>query len=81
MNRQEILLNAIDKTIGNGWGNGKVAREFVSGVWRDKDARIFAIIYDHGFAQALWGDDMFSHLQRMVIAEDPIMYLGENTPQ
>lgn len=47
------------------------------------------IIFDHDFAKALWGeqhhdDDEYQpynwcyHLQQMVIAEDPIQYLGEN---
>lgn len=53
-------------------------------------------IYEHDFAKALWGEEgcgsadpfePFSdvkrwqfHLQRMVIADDPIAYLGENLP-
>lgn len=47
------------------------------------------IIYNHDFAKALWGDgdgqtighepaDWQYHLQQMVIAPDPIKYLGEN---
>jgi len=49
------------------------------------------IIYNHDFAKALWGkeDRQFRsiggwtqawkyHLQQMVIAEEPIKYLGEN---
>jgi hypothetical protein len=57
------------------------------------------ILYDKGFAKALWGDKFFTpvirddtgttvgmikqtpwkhHLRQMVIAEDPIKYLGEN---
>lgn len=47
-------------------------------------------IFNHDFAKALWGDvltgyDMDGlqepwkfHLQQMVIADDPIAYLGEN---
>lgn len=60
-----------------------------------------ALLFDHDFAKALWGDwiqkkNVYSvddalknnhdgllpkykfHLQQMVIAEDPIKYLGEN---
>jgi hypothetical protein len=46
------------------------------------------IIFNHDFARALWGDrvtDVVSskkwwqyHLERMVVAHDPIAYLGEN---
>lgn len=49
------------------------------------------IIFLHDFAKALWGEqeqdwdgegyttpDWQYHLQQMVIAEDPIAYLGEN---
>ena len=52
------------------------------------------IIFNHDFAKALWGNEMIEcyhakdvkcrmtawayHLQQMVIADDPIEYLGEN---
>lgn len=50
------------------------------------------IIYDHDFAKALWGEEDLMlitedrswkqpwqhHLQQMVIAENPIAYLGAN---
>ncbi len=50
------------------------------------------IIFDHKFAKALWGDEPLHriklteplmenwgyHLQQMVIADDPIAYLGQN---
>lgn len=45
------------------------------------------LIFYHDFAKALWGDGWNAtstqpnwqyHLQQMVIAEDPIKYLGEN---
>ena len=53
-----------------------------------------AVIFNHDFAKALWGEDMGYiiatehdetvgtawqyHLQQMVIADDPIAYLGEH---
>lgn len=53
-----------------------------------------ALVYAHPFAKALWGDTQYGrlpkhglriavsgagmHLQQMVIAADPIKYLGEN---
>lgn len=40
------------------------------------------LIFNHDFAKALWQDPDYGtwhhHLQNMVIAEDPIKYLGEN---
>lgn len=45
------------------------------------------ILFDPDFAKALWGEeateyvatpDWEYHLQKMVVAEDPIQYLGEN---
>jgi hypothetical protein len=48
------------------------------------------LLFNHDFAKALWGEEtsiaisggtMFAwayHLQQMVIADDPIKYLGEN---
>lgn len=54
------------------------------------------LIFNHDFAQALWGESEMGrlpkhglrvgasgwamHLQQMVIADDPIKYLGENLP-
>lgn len=55
---------------------------------------LFEIIYQHSFAKALWGEEELlpinqafnkiikdgwkRHLQAMVIADDPIKYLGDN---
>lgn len=47
-----------------------------------------AVIFNHDFAKALWGETTMDwhhwptrewqyHLQQMVIADDPIKYLGE----
>lgn len=51
------------------------------------------IIFNHDFAKALWGVETIKetnkyygdpkwqhHLQQMVIADDPIKYLGDNLP-
>ena len=45
--------------------------------------RLNEIIYSHDFAKALWPDEDGSiywrmHLERMVILDDPIKYLGEH---
>lgn len=55
---------------------------------------LYALIFNHDFAKALWGEDTITvpsdafmlrqptrwehHLRNMVIAPDPIKYLGEN---
>jgi hypothetical protein len=60
----------------------------------DEEWAVEEIIYNKAFAKALWGEDkeMFcigdskvffdvawkEHLRRMVIADDPIAYLGEH---
>lgn len=91
------------------WDWDSDSRIFSHDEWEDyEEVRIEAILFDHDFARALWGegehyferleddiifkqsqwsaDDglMFNgslwqyHLQQMVIADDPIKYLGEN---
>lgn len=60
----------------------------VSGNYPKFSEDAFRLIFDHNFAKALWGgevtvipDDPYTrvnwkyHLQRMVIADDPIKYL------
>ena len=65
--------------------------------WSYHDERmpceVYAVIFNHDFAKALWGTETDTslglsgmdpttpweyHLQQMVIAPDPIKYLGEN---
>ena len=47
------------------------------------------LIFNHDFAKALWGEeykdwplykikDFEFHLQQMVVADDPVQYLGDN---
>lgn len=56
-----------------------------------KRLAVSTLIYDHDFAKALWGEERvyttgdvvydaawIFHLQQMVIADDPIKYLGEH---
>ena len=35
----------------------------------------YKIIYNHRFAEALWGKDWTTHLQNMVVLRDPLEYL------
>jgi hypothetical protein len=85
MTDQEILERAIQKAIAGGWEDGKAILKL--GAVRAPQAFIF----NHDFAKALWGDmhpmnDHIPnwqlawqyHLMQMVIAEDPIQYLGKN---
>jgi len=116
-NNQEILTNAINVAIARGWKLPKYGYKVWSPVslleplviiHTDYDMEVQfnnqAIIFNHDFAKALWGDlpeiayqyhkSIFRkddqliisgarlrwqyHLQQMVIADDPIKYLGEN---
>ena len=93
MNKEEILVKAMQEAIDNGW-DPKVSIEKMA-------YETPSIIFSHDFAKALWGDgELFVdkrftftpgdyetslstkswqyHLQKMVIAEEPIKYLGEN---
>lgn len=93
MTNQEILTKAIEKAIAGGWKReryttyapDKMAEYLIDkGTWP-------VIIYSKNFAKSLWGEeeqdwdgegyvtpDWQYHLQQMVIAENPIKYLGEN---
>jgi hypothetical protein len=111
MSNEQILTAAIDKALDNGWqATGWWLNVFRTYKYQNHlsewssptdTVHVFALIFDHDFAKALWGEedilleyqlppashvtDRFImeswqyHLQRMVIAEDPIKYLGENT--
>lgn len=93
VSNQEILEKAIQKAIDGGFepiGNPKeIAEECLTklGGWQTNQ-----LIFNHGFAKALWGygkgikqydvvpdiDAWQYHLQQMVIAEDSVKYLGDN---
>ena len=79
----EVLDRAIATANANGWKGSVV----YPGVYRSPEQ----LIYSHDFARALWGKeapndyckivgvDMWQfHLQQMVVADDPIAYLGEH---
>lgn len=106
MTNKEILEKSIQKAIDGGWVDGRVALKETQSIpeWAIPTPVSIAIIFNHNFAKALWGDkemriktDMGyqsafggvkltsvkmsawkNHLQQMVIADDPIKYLGEN---
>lgn len=104
MTDTEILGKAIQKAQNNGWKPKSV--DFVTIIpagWMQQHDHYKAIIYNHDFAKALWGESRQltikevkatgakgslswgmqtigwqSHLRDMVVADDPIKYLGEN---
>lgn len=115
MSNQEILEKAIEKAEKNGWAknykikmtwlNDDGTRRITAKITIDDWDTYAPIIFDHGFAKALWGEELHQeifivpkelnkrfagtkdldikptwmyHLQQMVIAEDPVQYLGEN---
>lgn len=100
--------------ITNGWGmddwrkpevdeNGDISQYDGDDSWKTLPKE--ALIFNHDFAKALWGEEWKSaellphippkdtyrvgtitpcwqfHLQAMVIADDPIKYLGEHLPE
>ena len=114
MTHTEILERAIRKAVDGGWKFQPFGdRYFPNYLSADglvghiaatiNDLRLNAVIFNHDFAKALWGERLgigdgditqefegissFStppqpawqyHLQQMVIAEDPIKYIGEH---
>lgn len=91
MNRQEILERAISKAIEGGWKDSYIDSQDLKNIL-DNDPFILPIkglIFNHDFAQALWGEQEIEaedtymhawayHLRQMVVADDPIEYLGKN---
>jgi len=66
---KSISINAITGEIKIGWFISKSLSFYTSVMF----------IYDKKFAKALWGAGYKYHLQKMVISDDPIKYLKENT--
>lgn len=89
MSNKEILEKAISKAIEGGFAadflGDLTVKQIADGLVEQQRAR--DLIFQHDFAKALWPleynkvtdtDPWDWHLQQMVIAEDPIKYLGEN---
>lgn len=89
MTEQQILEKAIQKAIDGGWADGETWLNFT--IWKAALPNVPSFIFNHDFAKALWGEGEIEenehisiqdpwkiHLQQMVIADDPIAYLGEN---
>ncbi len=87
---QQILVKAIKKAVKGGLDKdlGKSALDLLPKVFSAstyvKDGFVRGIIFDHDFAKALWPNDKAGnvfwrmHLERMVVAEDSLKYLGAN---
>jgi uncharacterized protein (DUF1697 family) len=121
LTNQQILEKAIQKAIDGGWGRPYwvIINDYKEFDTAFSQHPFETIIFNHDFAQALWGkgtpktyenykdilvpskysekyeakvrelynkylkdfdsdDNWRNHLKQMVIAEDPIKYLGEN---
>jgi hypothetical protein len=91
--KEQIIEKAVRRALDNGWNpfrnvsfeiNSYVTRivftaEGPSGNPADRvEGSIFGTIFDHSFAKVIWGKDWEKHIQAMVLAEDPIQYLGEH---
>lgn len=90
MSNQEILEKAINLAMAKGWKqrwDGETLDSMCKGYQPYE-----RLIFNHDFAKSLWipGDETLEgytsednplwqvHLQMMVIADDPIKYLGEH---
>lgn len=93
MDNEEILEKALQKAVDGGWDSPDSINRVAGDLAEDCNCygSLYDIIFSHDFAKALWGEEPSSnyfgkpgipywqyHLQQMVIAEDPIKYLGEN---
>lgn len=90
MTDQQILEKAIKKATDGGWRLALPTRAPITGLLADyhfEQQNWRNIIFNHDFAKALWGGMPINqfpllawefHLQQMVIADDPIRYLGEH---
>lgn len=102
MTHKEILTKAIEKAAGFDISIPHFAHPLQEYSWDDNKRYwylgeitipLFEIIYQHSFAKALWGEEVYAtdgstnrpilykwqdKLINMVIADDPIAYLGEN---
>jgi hypothetical protein len=93
---QKILEKAIQKAVEGGWGPWNAPIEITPDcnfVIDGERWNLEAVIYNHDFAKALWGETKYPHnepingvsnygwqyhLINMVLADDSIKYLGEN---
>ena len=89
---KEILTKAIEKAVTGGWDyNDKDYNVEAINFFDNEQYSFEAIIFNHDFAKALWGEKPNTpylkaasyipwkyHLRRMVLANDPIKYLGAN---
>lgn len=86
--RDEILLQAVKKAIDNGWIGyksrindamtlGMEAEQLVKEMKRTK-ANVRDLLFDHEFAEALWGEEFKEKLQAMVLEPDVILYVKEH---
>jgi hypothetical protein len=97
MTHKEILEKAVQKATDNGWRytyKGNITEKAYWDKYPDYLELNLGniLLWDKKFAKALWPDRTTSgtfkllkvwekHLMNMVIAEDPIKYLGDNLPQ
>lgn len=85
----EILHKTYDKAVQNGYTDARWGHNSID--YFQNPGRFYGYILSHDFAKALWGEELhyFSddcdplplfkyHLQQMVIADNPIEYLGIN---
>lgn len=81
--RGDALRRVIRQAMANGyelerhWGSDRPIgfHDIATGALRQVD---YNLLFQHAFAQALWGDDWQRHLAAMVLEPDPLDYLLRN---
>lgn len=86
MNDQEVLQKAIQMAIDGGWDWDQLPAEVYNGLSPDEKLQAvsilipsnmyYSVIFNHDFAQELWGSDYLGHLQQMVILDEPLKYIA-----
>ena len=86
--RDKILLKAIKRAIENGWEGwrtrvndattvGMEAEQLVKEM-KSRKASVKDLLFDIDFASRLWPLNYKGHLQRMVLADDIMIYMRDN---
>lgn len=88
MSDQEILDSAIEKAESNGWDSiyhdeyhpleTIFDKNFAKALWGEQTDTLIVQNNSLNVQQVIDMNGWRYHLQRMVVAEDPIKYLGEN---
>lgn len=76
---KDTIIEAVKNSIDKGWKEGKEWLDHLDNFEEGMlEIIIPAIVFDHKFAKARWGEGYKTHLQKMVLDEYPLVYLVRN---